>query len=643
MCRHVHKKFPDWISRGLIRSTQVTVIMHFVFEIWRNTRMSIHLERLVCRSLAKLVAMSAFFGVFACTTQAQSEPPLKWEFFGGYSIFYPGADVHGQLPGALFPLSSSLEINPRGAGASVTYNFNHWFGWTLDSSIDWGSGELTVAKRIDDTAFSNFSTGPKITFRTNHFSLFAELLGGDHRLSPDAFHDVDKFGFMAGGGLDLNLNKNFALRVFRADFVFSDYRFGPAATTGATDIKGVRLQAGINIMFGGGGAKAVSPSATCSVQPTEVFEGEPVIATVTGYNFNPKHSLIYHWSGSGVKVAGTNATAQIDTTDMRAQSYGVTANLSDGSKNGFASCSTKFTIKEPHPPAISCPANPAAVQAGGVSTISSNAGSPDGRRLTYNYSASAGDISGSGSSATLNTRDAQPGQITVTCTASDDRNPPLTASATTMVNVVAPPAPAPIPTPAPQASQLEARLALHSIYFQTARPTTPNPQGGLLESQEEILRTLSEDYVSYLKLMPDAHLILGGHADPRGSVEYNKGLTQRRVDRTKSYLVAHGVPEDHIETRSFGKEDELSADQIKQQIVDNPDLSADDRQKLLNNLAVMVLANNRRVDVSLSTTGQQSTRRYPFNAKDFLALISTKGGEPSPPAKPAPKKIAGQK
>jgi hypothetical protein len=59
---------------------------------------------------------------------------------------------------------------------------------------------------------------------------------------------------------------------------------------------------------------------------------------------------------------------------------------------------------------------------------------------------------------------------------------------------------------------------------------------------------------------------------------------------------------------------------------------------MLNNLQVMVLANNRRVDVSLSTTGQQSTRLYPFNAKDFLALISTKGGEKARPANKPPAK-----
>jgi hypothetical protein len=58
---------------------------------------------------------------------------------------------------------------------------------------------------------------------------------------------------------------------------------------------------------------------------------------------------------------------------------------------------------------------------------------------------------------------------------------------------------------------------------------------------------------------------------------------------------------------------------------------------MLNNLRVMVLANNRRVDVTLSTTGQESTRRYPFNAKDYLALISTKGVEKKPPVTKKPR------
>src|SRR5712664_1486483 len=220
----------------------------------------------------------------------------------------------------------------------------------------------------------------------------------------------------------------------------------------------------------------------------------------------------------------------------------------------------------------------------------------------------------------------------VTCNVNDDPNPPLSASSTTIVNVEPPPPPA----PAPEIKQLEARLSLHSIYFQTARPTAENPQGGLLDSQADILKTLAQDFKMYLKYKTDAHLILGGYADPRGSEEYNKALTERRVERTKNFLVEHGVPADHLETRSFGKGTQLTVDQIRELIAQDPDLSPADRQQMLNNLQVMVLANNRRVDVSLSTTGQQSTRLCPFNAKDFLALISPKGGEKKAPARKKP-------
>jgi outer membrane protein OmpA-like peptidoglycan-associated protein len=594
--------------------------------------MSSHSKGRLARVLRTLSATIAFLCAFATVAAAQDQPAPKWEFYGGYSFFYPHTQVHGLLPGALQPLSSRLESNPRGAGASLTYNFNGWFGLTLDTSAHWGSGEKGLPNRIDDAAFSNLSFGPKLTYRRGRFSPFVELLVGDHRLMPDAFHDIDKGGIMLGGGLDINLSRHVALRLFRLDYVASDYRYAPTPAS-ATNVGGLRAQAGLNLMFGGG-APPLPPSAACSVQPTEVFAGESVTATASGSNFNPKRTVTYSWNGTGVKVPGTTSSTQIDTTGLQPGPYAVTANLSDGRKNGSASCSARFTVKEPRPPVISCAADPSSVRTGGTSTIHSTASSPDGRNLAFSYTATAGDVSGTGDTATLNTRDAQPGRITVTCNVNDDRNPPLTASSTTTVNVEAPPPPA----PAPEIKQLEAKLALHSIYFQTARPTADNPEGGLLDSQAEILITLANDYKNYLKYMPDAHLILSGHADPRGSEEYNKALTERRVERTKSFLVERGVPADHFELKAFGKAEELSADQIKEQMEQNPDLTPDDRKQMLKNLAVMVLANNRRVDVTLSTTGQQSVRRYPFNAKDFLALISTKGGEKKPPVKKAPRR-----
>ena len=185
-------------------------------------------------------------------------------------------------------------------------------------------------------------------------------------------------------------------------------------------------------------------------------------------------------------------------------------------------------------------------------------------------------------------------------------------------------APPPVEPPA-EVKELEIKLALHSIYFKTARPTEKNPGGGLVESQQDVLASLATGFIRYLTFKPDAHLILGGHADLRGSIAYNQALTERRVERAKSFLVEHGVPPGAIEVKALGQQDQLTTEQVRKLIEEDPDLSAQDRQKFLSNLPVIVLANNRRVDVSLSTTGQQSVRRYPFNAKDALGLISPKG------------------
>jgi outer membrane protein OmpA-like peptidoglycan-associated protein len=574
--------------------------------------MSFHFKNHFGRVLPTLAVLCAF-GTLAA---AQEQPAPKWELFGGYSFLYPGADVHGTLPPGSIPRSSHLDWNLRGAGASATYDFTRHFGITVDASDHWGVSE----NRLDHADFSNLSLGPKFTFRHSHFSPFLEVLVGDQRLYPEAFHHIDKLGVMAGGGLDVNLSRHFAWRLIRADYVASSYRYGPSATTPTTELHGARLQTGIVFMFGRI-APPVSPTAACSLQPTEVFAGEPVTATATGSNFNPKRTVKYDWSGTGVKVSGNSASIQIDTNGLLPGSYQITANLSDGSHRGVASCSAHFTVKQANPPSISCSASPATVQTGGTSTISSTATSPDGRNVTYSYTASAGSITGNTSTAVLSTSGAQPGTITVICNASDDRNPPLTASSTTTVNVQAPP-----PPPTAEASAIEKRLALHSIYFATAKPTRENPDGGLLASQEKTLVTLASDFQTYLQVKPDARLTLEGHADPRGSAEYNQALSERRVDRTKRFLVEQGVPAANIQTKAFGKQQNLTDAEVKDAVERNPELSTEDRQRLLNNMKTIILASNRRVDITLSNAGQasqESVREYPFNAADSLTLLDT--------------------
>jgi outer membrane protein OmpA-like peptidoglycan-associated protein len=178
--------------------------------------------------------------------------------------------------------------------------------------------------------------------------------------------------------------------------------------------------------------------------------------------------------------------------------------------------------------------------------------------------------------------------------------------------------------PAEEVKKLETRLALHSVFFPTAKPSVENPNAGLVASQQETLTVLAADFKKYLEYMPEAHLILNGHADVRGTSEYNQALSERRVGTAKQFLIDQGISAASIETRGFGRQENLTADQVKELVVQNTDLSAADRQKVLRNLAVIVLAQNRRVDVVLSTTGEQSIRLYPFNAADSLTLLDRK-------------------
>jgi outer membrane protein OmpA-like peptidoglycan-associated protein len=593
----------------------------FRIQFRRIFRMLSYSKGRIARVLTMLPATIAVLCVFGTLAAAQEQPAPKWELYGGYSFWDPGAHVHGVLPLGIVPITSRLDSNPRGAGATVTYDFNRWFGLSLDASDHFGFSEKgNPAACCRDASLSNLSVGPKFTLRRTHFSLFLEALVGDHRLYPEAFHHIDTAGLMAGGGLDINITRHVALRLIRADYVTSSYRYGPSATTPTTDLRGVRLQSGLNFMFGG--APVVLPSATSSVQPAEVFAGDPVTATATGSNFNPKRTVKYDWSGAGVKVSRNSASIPIDTTGLQPGSYQVTANLSDGSRRGVASSSAHFTVKRSNPPTVSCSSNPATVQPGETSTVSSSANSPDGRNLTYSYATSAGNITGNTSIASLDSRGAQPGTITVTCNVSDDRNPPLTATSATTVNVQSPPP----PETSPEIKAIEKRLALHSVYFGTAKPTPENPDGGLLVSQENTLSRLASDFQTYLQSKPDARLTLEGHADPRGSVEYNQALSERRVDRTKRFLVEHGVPAADIQTEAFGKQQNLKDAEVKDAVERNPELSTEDRQRLLANMRTIILASNRRVDITLSNASgasQKSVRDYPFNAADSLTLLDT--------------------
>ena len=93
------------------------------------------------------------------------------------------------------------------------------------------------------------------------------------------------------------------------------------------------------------------------------------------------------------------------------------------------------------------------------------------------------------------------------------------------------------------------------------------------------------------------------------SKAYNFILTQRSRDKPRRSEAGN-----------------LTDAEVRSAVERNPELSTEERQKLLDHMNTIILASNRRVDIVLSNTGQkpqESVREYPFNATDSLALLDT--------------------
>ena len=61
-------------------------------------------------------------------------------------------------------------------------------------------------------------------------------------------------------------------------------------------------------------------------------------------------------------------------------------------------------------------------------------------------------------------------------------------------------------------------------------------------------------HANYLKSNPSARYRLEGHADERGTREYNLALGERRAQAVERYLQVQGVSSNQLETISYGEE-----------------------------------------------------------------------------------------
>ena len=84
------------------------------------------------------------------------------------------------------------------------------------------------------------------------------------------------------------------------------------------------------------------------------------------------------------------------------------------------------------------------------------------------------------------------------------------------------------------------------------------PDRVFFATNESVLTTASRETLrkqaTWLRKNPKVNVVLEGHADERGTREYNLALGERRANAAKDYLMTYGVSANRITVISYGKE-----------------------------------------------------------------------------------------
>lgn len=398
--------------------------------------------------LAMLPVAAAAQAAPAAKGSSSDAPAPKWDIFAGYSYLAPHGTVNTLLPNQT-TVSGSYDAVNVGGIFSYSYYFNRYVGLQGEVGVhEWGvqktNDVIANGTQGNNDGFTTIWGGAIFRYPMENVTPFAHaLFGGAYIDGP--VHNPFTWGpaVTLGGGMDYLtpwFNHRFSIRLFQADYEYMHVNFGSGVWGGSTGINAARLSTGFVIHSAGTPPPPVT--LACSATPSWVYPGDPVTVTATAGNLDPKLHAIYSFTGTGVTAGATTAT--VATGALAPGSYTVNCGVKEGKpgKEGLkpwetASATATFEVRQFEPPSISCTANPTTIYPEQTSTVTAKAVSPQNRPLTITYSATAGSINGSGSTATFNPAGAPLGAVGIKCNVSDDKG--QTASADTGVTIIAHP------------------------------------------------------------------------------------------------------------------------------------------------------------------------------------------------------------
>jgi outer membrane protein OmpA-like peptidoglycan-associated protein len=177
-------------------------------------------------------------------------------------------------------------------------------------------------------------------------------------------------------------------------------------------------------------------------------------------------------------------------------------------------------------PTVSCETDKSSVTAGESVRCRAVASDADGDALTYEWSASAGKVTGTGANATWDSTGVEPGtSATITVRVSDGRGGTATANC-------------PVRVEKPKVA---------------GAPVTCNAAGFAANKERlnNVDKACLDDMASRLRQDPRGRLVIVGHADSKE--KYPEVIGRKRAEAAKAYLVKErGVDESRITVRSEG-------------------------------------------------------------------------------------------
>jgi outer membrane protein OmpA-like peptidoglycan-associated protein len=372
-----------------------------------------------------------------CLVGAAQDIPRAETYFGYSWVRFAGTD-------------GAVNFNANGGTFQLGYNFNRYISLVGDFS---GYHKGNLDGLVVNTTMASFMAGPRFSFNKRHRinPYIQGLFGGVYRTVSGLVDfplpaDGTRFGLLAGGGVDIKLGHHVAIRPFEADYFYTQLRHPMTDLARIQD--NLRLTAGLNFLWGG--EKPTPPPPPPPAKPkmnitlslvaprNEVCEGETVSLTPTiSATTSPVN---YHWTVNG-KAAGTGKQFDFATAGLAPGAYriGVLAE-SEGYKS--AQAETSISVKEYRPPTGTVSASPSEILLGGKASLSAHfEGQCGGVISAPAYTASEGAVNGAEFDSTGVTFDAaakgeQRKPVTITASATDERN--HTGTATTMVTVIQP-------------------------------------------------------------------------------------------------------------------------------------------------------------------------------------------------------------